>query len=132
MLIYLTAESCTACKKMARTTFRDESVLAALRGFHAVKVDCTDSRDPEIADLMTRLGARGFPFFAISKAAAPALPRRHRPRALARSHPWRRLGGLRASPRGPHEMVAAETARNCQPRMAECANGCAIRSGDAS
>ena len=75
VLIYLTAESCTACKKMARTTFRDESVLAALRGFHAVKVDCTDSRDPEIADLMTRLGARGFPFFAIfEKLPAPALP----------------------------------------------------------
>ena len=65
VLVYLTADGCAACEKMSRTTFRDKAVLAALKGFHAVKVDCTDSRDPEIAALMARLGARGFPFFAI-------------------------------------------------------------------
>ena len=71
VLVYLTADGCTACEKMARTTFRDESVLAALQSFHAVKVDCTDSRDPEIAGLMARLGARGFPFFAIFEELPP-------------------------------------------------------------
>lgn len=65
LLLYLTAEGCTACRKMSRTTFLDETVIAAMTRYHAVKVDCTDAKDPEVKKLMARLGARGFPFFAV-------------------------------------------------------------------
>lgn len=65
LLLYLTAEGCTACRKMSQTTFLDKKVIAAMTRFHAVKVDCTDSTDPEVKKLMARLGARGFPFFSV-------------------------------------------------------------------
>lgn len=65
VLLYLTADWCTACRKMARTTFQDEAVITAMSGYHAVKVDCTIFNDPEIKALMTKLGARGLPFYAI-------------------------------------------------------------------
>ncbi len=65
VLLYLTADWCTACRKMARTTFKDEAVITAMSGYHAVKVDCTQFNDPDIETLMTKLGARGLPFYAI-------------------------------------------------------------------
>ncbi len=65
VLLYLTADWCAACHKMAKTTFKDETVITAMSGYHAVKVDCTKFNDPEIKALMTQLGARGLPFYAI-------------------------------------------------------------------
>ena len=65
VLLYLTADWCTACRKMARTTFKDDAVITAMSNYHAVKVDCTKFNDPDIEALMTKLGARGLPFYAI-------------------------------------------------------------------
>lgn len=65
VLMYLTADWCGACRKMANTTFEDASVQNALKSYHAVKIDCTVFDDPEIQAIVKRLGAPGLPFFAI-------------------------------------------------------------------
>jgi len=64
VLMYLTADWCGACRKMASSTFQEASVQKAIEDYHAVKIDCTVNT-PEIQSLMKRLGALGLPFYAV-------------------------------------------------------------------
>ena len=70
VLIYLTADWCGACRKMASSTFQDPAVQEALESYHAVMIDCTVFDDPDVKAIVKRLGAPGLPFFAIFDATA--------------------------------------------------------------
>ncbi len=65
VLLYLTADWCTACRKMSNTTFKNKSVITAMSQYHAVKVDCTDIKNLDIKAMMEKIGARGLPFYAV-------------------------------------------------------------------
>lgn len=65
VLLYLTADWCTACRKMSNTTFKNKAVITAMSNYHAIKVDCTDFKNPDIKAMMRKLGARGLPFYGV-------------------------------------------------------------------
>lgn len=65
ILLYLTTDTCAACRKMEATTFKNSEVVETMRNFNANRVNCTDISNPEIDRLLKSLGVKGFPFFAI-------------------------------------------------------------------
>ena len=66
VLVDLTADWCTACRTMERTTFSDPAVVeAANRYLVLLRVDCTDVDDPDVRRILARVGAPGLPFSAV-------------------------------------------------------------------
>ena len=65
ILLYFTAQWCTVCRDMERTTFSDSEVASAMERFVPLKIDCTDTSSQPAASLMQKYGVSGFPFFAV-------------------------------------------------------------------
>ncbi|MBN1296536.1 thioredoxin family protein, partial [bacterium] len=55
------AEWCHACKELEHKTFNDPAVVARLKDMVAVKVDCTNGRDPAIRAVQQDYGVTGLP-----------------------------------------------------------------------
>ena len=53
---------------MDKTTFQDPRVKEKLQGYEFVKIDATNTSDPEIKKLLNRYGIKGLPAFLILKA----------------------------------------------------------------
>mgnify|MGYP001974648676 CR=1 FL=1 len=61
VMLDFSADWCTDCMRMERTTFQDPDVVAALASFRTLKVDVTDPDDPEGAAIKKRYGVFGPP-----------------------------------------------------------------------
>jgi len=56
---------CWACVKMEEETLTDETVKAELQHFTYLKVDCSDSRAPEVRATLQQFDVKGFPTFVV-------------------------------------------------------------------
>ena len=61
VMLDFSADWCTDCMRMERTTFQDPDVVAALASYRTLKVDVTDPDDPEGAAIKKRYGVFGPP-----------------------------------------------------------------------
>ena len=61
VMLDFSADWCTDCMRMERTTFQDPDVVAALAAYRTLKVDVTDPDDPEGAAIKKRYGVFGPP-----------------------------------------------------------------------
>jgi thiol:disulfide interchange protein DsbD len=61
VMLDFSADWCTDCMRMERTTFQDPNVVAALASYRTLKVDVTDPDDPEGAAIKKRYGVFGPP-----------------------------------------------------------------------
>ncbi|MBR2440088.1 MAG: thioredoxin family protein [Lentisphaeria bacterium] len=62
------ADWCKNCIAMDKTTFQEPRVKEKLQGYEFVKIDATNTSDPEIKKLLNRYGIKGLPAFLILKA----------------------------------------------------------------
>ena len=61
VMLDFSADWCTDCMRMEKTTFQDPNVVAALAAYRTLKVDLTDPDDPEGAAIKKRYGVFGPP-----------------------------------------------------------------------
>lgn len=61
VIIDFAADWCSACRRMERDTFSNEKVIGALKDHILVKVDCTESNDPKVKDLLKKYRITGLP-----------------------------------------------------------------------
>ncbi len=64
MMIDFTADWCPVCKRLEHETFSDPSVIEASKRFICVRIDCTDTNDPEIRKLWSKYNVVGLPTIA--------------------------------------------------------------------
>ena len=64
MMIDFTADWCPVCKRLEHETFSDPLVTEASKRFICVRIDCTDTNDPEIRKLWSRYNVVGLPTVA--------------------------------------------------------------------
>lgn len=65
VLVNLTADWCTACHEMDRSTLAEADVAKAAGAFEALRIDCTDPEGPVAAEILSLLKPTGFPYSAI-------------------------------------------------------------------
>lgn len=65
ILVSLTADWCTACHEMDRSTLAEAEVAKAAGAFEALRIDCTDPDGPIAAEALSILKPTGFPYSAI-------------------------------------------------------------------
>ncbi len=68
LLDFLT-DTCPACEKMLRTTFRDPRVVAESRRFVCAKLDLSDTGDPEVQRLIEEYEISGVPMVVFLSTA---------------------------------------------------------------
>ena len=65
LFIDVWASWCKSCSKMSKTTFKDPEVVARLDAFIKVKYQAEDPTDPDTRRILTTIGAKGQPYYAI-------------------------------------------------------------------
>jgi len=64
MIIDFTADWCPVCKRLEHETFSDPLTIEASKRFFCVRIDCTDTNDPEIRKLWKKYNIVGLPTIA--------------------------------------------------------------------
>jgi len=64
MIIDFTADWCPVCKRLEHETFSDPLTIEASKRFLCVRIDCTDTNDPEIRKLWKKYNIVGLPTIA--------------------------------------------------------------------
>ena len=62
------ADWCKNCVAMEKTTFQEPDVKKRFEGYEFVKIDATNTNDPEIQKLLKLYDIKGLPAFLILKA----------------------------------------------------------------
>ncbi len=65
LFIDVWASWCKSCSKMSKTTFKEPDVVARLDAFIKVKYQAEDPTDPDTRRILTTIGAKGQPYYAI-------------------------------------------------------------------
>jgi thioredoxin:protein disulfide reductase len=61
VILDFTAKWCAACKELDHKTFSQQIVRDKLKTMIPVKIDCTDSRNPEVKKIQETYGVKGLP-----------------------------------------------------------------------
>jgi thioredoxin:protein disulfide reductase len=75
LLLDFSADWCAACKELEHKTFPNVDVSSALKDYVLVRVDCTDSRNPEIKSIQESFGVKGLPTLIVLDSQSEELSR---------------------------------------------------------
>jgi len=75
-MIYFTAEWCTYCKQMEKTTFTDKALISYLENYEAIKVDLTELNEAS-QKIMKDYKVQGLPMIIIYHSSGLELERLH-------------------------------------------------------